>query len=79
MLSVILSVFSLILFCLSSRQLIQSIAWTEPLHNHTEFNRMALRIMRAYKVIAWSVMTISFLGALVSAYGEVFTSPLLVW
>ncbi len=71
--SYLMSTVSVILFCGCCYALIKSVTVQIPLFNKVYYSKAALRIARAYKVLAWSMMTLFFLMTLVTSFAQIFT------
>lgn len=70
----ILSVFSVLAFCLCCRFLILAIRKPLPVFRLQGYNRRALRVQKSFLIFAWGVMTGSFLFALVASFVRVYTT-----
>lgn len=71
----ILSVASVILFCLCCHQLIKTIVTPIPLlATERPFARAAMQLGKFYKSLAWGTMTGAFLLGLVFSFHQVFTT-----
>jgi len=69
----VLSLVSVIFFCLCAHQLMRVVLKPIPVFNNTDYTKSALRVAKAYKVFSWGVMTMCFLLALVISFYQVFT------
>lgn len=69
----ILSLASVVLFCLCAHQFMKSVLIQIPVFNNTNYTKSALRVAKAYKVFSWGVMTGCFLVALVISFYQVFS------
>jgi len=75
MVNAIISVTSVILFCLCCHQLIRSVTKSIPmLAMERPYARGAMQLGKFYSVCAWGSMTAAFLGSLVISFQQVFTS-----
>jgi hypothetical protein len=73
--NMILSVASIIFFCLCCHQFIRSVVTPIPvLRTEREFATGAMQLGKGYKILAWGSMTGLFLGSLVISFHEVFTT-----
>ena len=69
----IVSIFSVVLFCLCAYQFIGVILRPLPLMNLTGYSRTALRVQKTYQIFSWGLMTFVFLFALVLSFSQVYT------
>lgn len=72
MVIMLLSTFSVILFCLCCYQLIRAVLQPLPVLNLTGYSRSALRVRKSYQVFSWGIMTFAFLFALVLLFTQVY-------
>ncbi len=72
--TMIISILSVVLFCACCFKLLQAITYRVPLFNQSPYAKAALRVEKAYKVFAWTIMTGFFLFSLVISFTQVFTS-----
>lgn len=71
----ILSLFSILLFCLCCHQFIKTVVTPVPLMRiERAYARGAMQLGKGYKIMAWGSMTAVFLGSLVISFSEVFTT-----
>lgn len=71
--SYVMSLASLFLFCGCCYALIKSVTTRIPLFNRDMgYSKAALRVARGYKVTAWSIMTVFFLISLINSFVQVF-------
>lgn len=73
MMTYLLALAAVILFCLCAHQMMRSLLSPLPLLNNTAYSKSALRVEKAYKVFSWGVMTVCFLLALVISFYQVFS------
>lgn len=74
MVTEILSVISVVMFCLCCHQLIKSVVRPIPiLRTERPYARGAMVLGKAYKIISWGTLTSSFLLALVISFYQVYT------
>lgn len=69
----ILSVFSVLMFCICCHQLIRSLSYSVPVFNSTAYSKSALRLAKIYRVVAWAIMSGAFLIGLASSFYQVYT------
>lgn len=71
----ILSVASVILFCLCCHQLIKTVVTPIPLlASERPYARSAMQLGKFYKSLAWAIMTFAFLLGLIYSFQQVFTT-----
>lgn len=71
----IISLISVLLFCLCCHQFIKTVVTPIPLlRTERTHSRAAMQIAKFYKAVAWGTMTSSFLVALVFSFYTVFTT-----
>lgn len=70
----ILSVTSVLAFCVCCRLLIQAIRRPLPVWVTGAYSKRALRVRKAYAVFAWGLMTGMFLFTLVVSFVQVYTT-----
>lgn len=68
-----LSLMTVVFFCACAHQFIRTVTAPVPIFNNTEYTKSALRVAKAYKALAWGVMTGAFLLGLVISFYQVFT------
>lgn len=69
----ILSILSVIFFCLCSHQLIKTVVQPIPLlASERPYARAAMQLGKFYKSMAWGAMTAAFLMGLVFSFQQVF-------
>ncbi|KYG64011.1 hypothetical protein AZI86_14485 [Bdellovibrio bacteriovorus] len=69
----ILSLLSVIFFCLCSHQLIKTVVRPIPLlASERPYARAAMQLGKFYKSLAWGAMTAAFLMGLVFSFQQVF-------
>lgn len=68
----LLSLLSVIFFCLCAHQFMKAVLKPIPLFNNTSHSKAALRVEKFYKSLSWGLMTASFLLALVISFSQVF-------
>lgn len=69
----ILSLLSVILFCVCCHQLIKTVVTPIPLlSTERPYARAAMQLGKFYKSVAWGTMTGAFLGGLVMSFQQVF-------
>jgi hypothetical protein len=68
-----LSLLSVVLFCLSARQFLKAVLAPIPVYNNTEYGKTALRVAKFYKTLSWATMCGCFMVALVISFYQVFT------
>lgn len=74
MVSEIISLFSVIFFCLCCHQLIKNVVTPVPLlRSERPYARGAMLLGKAYKVFSWGALTASFLLGLVISFYQVYT------
>lgn len=70
----ILSVLSVILFCLCCRQLLKAVVKPIPLLKiERTYARPALWLSKGYHVVSWGALTLTFLLGLVMSFYQVYT------
>lgn len=74
MVIMIVSVLSVLAFCVCCRFLIKTILKPVPQITNGTYKRSALRVQKAYSVFAWSVMTSTFLFTLVVSFVQVYAT-----
>lgn len=74
MVVMIVSLISVLAFCVCCRFLIKTILKPVPQITNGTYKRSALRVQKAYSVFAWSVMTSAFLFTLVVSFVQVYTT-----
>jgi hypothetical protein len=71
----ILSILSVIFFCLCCHQLIKTVVKPIPmLATERPYARAAMQFGKFYKSVAWATMTGAFLVGLVISFQQVFTT-----
>lgn len=70
----IVSVFSVLAFCLCCRLLIVAIRKPIPQFRMQGYNKRALRLQKTFSVFAWGLMTSTFLFTLVVSFVQVYTT-----
>ncbi len=71
----LLSVFSVILFCLCCHKFIKTVVTPIPLlASERPYARAAMQLGKFYKSVAWAAMTGVFLVGLIVSFHQVFTS-----
>lgn len=71
----ILSVASVILFCICCRQLIKTVVAPIPfLASERPYARSAMQLGKLYNSLAWAIMTFAFLLGLIFSFHQVFTT-----
>ncbi|AFY01585.1 hypothetical protein Bdt_1898 [Bdellovibrio bacteriovorus str. Tiberius] len=69
----ILSLISVVLFCLCCHQFIRTMVKPIPvLASERPYARGAMQLGKFYKSMAWGTMTMAFLGGLVVSFQQVF-------
>ena len=69
----ILSILSVIFFCLCAHQLIKTVVQPIPLlASERPYARAAMQLGKFYKSLAWGAMTAAFLVGLVFSFQQVF-------
>ena len=70
----ILSVLSVILFCVACRQLVKTAMTPIPLSRvNRQYARGAMLIDKTYKLLSWGALTGSFLLGLIISFYQVYT------
>lgn len=70
----ILSVISVVLFCLTCRQFIRAVMMPVPASRlHRSYSQGAMWVDKTYKVVSWGVLMSSFLLGLVISFSQVYT------
>lgn len=69
----ILSGLAVVLFSVCCVQWMKSVLQPIPLDRKSRYSRSALRVARGYKIFSWGVLSLTFLGALVIAFMDVFS------
>ncbi|MEN0059045.1 MAG: hypothetical protein AAGB31_09435, partial [Bdellovibrio sp.] len=70
----VLSVLSVLFFCICCHQFIKTVVTPIPLlAAQRPYARAAMQLSKFYKSIAWAVMTGSFLLGLIYSFQQVFT------
>ncbi|MGZ6472014.1 MAG: hypothetical protein ACXWRZ_12685 [Bdellovibrio sp.] len=71
----ILSVLSVILFCVCCHQFIKTIVTPIPVMSiERRYAFQAMQLSKFYKTLAWGAMTTSFLIGLIFSFSQVFTT-----
>ncbi|MCB0364535.1 MAG: hypothetical protein H6624_06255 [Bdellovibrionaceae bacterium] len=72
----LLCLFSVVLFCVSARFLMKSISMAIALPGgHQVFSRRARRVERAYKILAWSCLTLFLFVSMLQSFWQTFSQP----
>lgn len=72
LISYLLSLLSVLIFCACSYALIKATTTGVPVVNESGYSKAALRVARRYKIFAWAVMSLFFLAVLVDSFLQVF-------
>lgn len=69
----ILSLISVVLFCVCCHQFIRAIVQPIPLlATERPYARSAMQLGKFYKSLAWGTMTMSFLGGMIFSFQQIF-------
>mgnify|MGYP006969405896 CR=1 FL=1 len=69
----LLSLLSVILFCLSAHCLLRAVVSPLGWSTVSSFSMRARRIERAYKIFSWTCLTLFLLGSMLQAFIEAFS------
>lgn len=68
----LISIFSVLLFTTCVHMLMKNVLKPIPVVNTSDYNRLALKVKRSYSILAWSIMSASFLVAVTVSFYQVY-------
>lgn len=69
----VISVVSVVLFCVCSHYFLKSVLSPIPYFRTPDYSRSALKVKKIYKVFSFGVLTVVFMIALVVSFIQVYT------
>ena len=69
----ILSVLSVVLFCVCCFQFMKNLINPLPKLNLEHYSKAALKFKRNYSILSWGLMTMTFLMGVVASFYQVYT------